>query len=184
MLKDILKTSEEKMKKSLSNLESELMTLKAGRANPTMLDKITVEYYGSQVPLNQVGNVGVPEPRMLTVTPWEKPMLKEIEKAIQKSDLGINPTNDGQMIRLVIPELTEETRKDLVKRVKKYGEEAKIVVRNVRRDAIDKVKKLKGEDLSEDEIKKGEEDIQKLTDSYIKKVDQSVETKEKEVMTI
>lgn len=184
MLKDILKTSEEKMKKSLSNLESELMTLKAGRANPTMLDKITVEYYGSQVPLNQVGNVGVPEPRMLTVTPWEKPMLKEIEKAIQKSDLGINPTNDGQMIRLVIPELTEETRKDLVKRVKKYGEEAKIVVRNVRRDAIDKIKKLKGEDLSEDEIKKGEEDIQKLTDSYIKKVDQSVETKEKEVMTI
>lgn len=184
MMKEIYKSHEEKMKKTLASLEGELATLKAGRANPSMLDKIQVEYYGSLVPINQVGNVSVPEPRMLVITPWEKTMLKEVEKAILKSDLGINPTNDGTIIRLVIPELTEETRKNLVKKVKKYGEDSKVVIRNIRRDAIDKIKKLKDQDVSEDDMKKGEDDIQKLTDNFVKKIDSLVAEKEKEVMTI
>ena len=129
MIKDIIKHSEEKMKKTVSVLVSDLQTLKAGRANPTMLDKIQVEYYGSMCPLNQVANVSAPEPRVLMITPWEKPLLKDIEKAILKSDLGLNPSNDGSVIRLIIPELTEETRKNLVKTVKKYGEESKVAVR-------------------------------------------------------
>lgn len=184
MIKDIYKKAEEKMNKTLHNLEAELDTLKAGRANPHMLDRVEVDYYGSMMPINQVGNITVPEPRMLCITPWEKPMLKVIEKAIQKSELGINPVNDGTMIRLVVPELTEETRKNLVKQVKKYGEESKVAIRSIRRDANDKIKNLKKEDVPEDEIKKGEEDMQKLTDQFIAKVDKALETKEKEVMTI
>lgn len=184
MIKDIYKNSEEKMKKTVSVLESDLETLRAGRANPAMLDKIEVEYYGSMVPINQVGNISIPEPRIIMISPWEKNMLKEIEKSIQKSDLGINPTNDGSVIRLIIPELTEETRKDLVKKVKKYGEDSKVAIRSVRRDANDKLKALKKEDIPEDQIKKGEEDIQKLTDTYIKNIDKVLEIKEAEIMKI
>lgn len=184
MIKDIQKKAEEKMTKTLHNLEAELDTLKAGRANPHMLDRIEVDYYGTMMPLSQVGNISVPEPRMLVVTPWEKPMLKVVEKAIQKSELGINPVNDGTCIRLVVAELTEETRKNLVKQVKKYGEESKVAIRSIRRDANDKIKALKKEDVAEDEIKKGEDFMQKLTDQYIAKVDKAMETKEKEVMTI
>lgn len=184
MIKDIYKKAEEKMSKTLLNLEGELETLKAGRANPHMLDRIEVDYYGSMMPINQVGNISIPEPRMLVITPWEKPMLKVIEKAIQKSELGINPVNDGQIIRLVVSELTEETRKNLVKHVKKYGEEAKVAIRSIRRDANDKIKALKKEDIAEDEIKKGEEDMQKLTDQFIVRVEKALEVKEKEIMTI
>lgn len=184
MIKDIYKKAEEKMNKTLLNLEGELDTLKAGRANPHMLDRIEVDYYGTMMPINQVGNISIPEPRMLVITPWEKPMLKVIEKAIQKSELGINPVNDGQIIRLVVAELTEETRKNLVKHVKKYGEEAKVAIRSIRRDANDKIKALKKEDVAEDEIKKGEEDMQKLTDQFIVRVEKALEVKEKEIMTI
>ena len=162
MIKDIIKHSEEKMKKTVSVLVSDLQTLKAGRANPTMLDKIQVEYYGSMCPLNQVANVSAPEPRVLMITPWEKPLLKDIEKAILKSDLGLNPSNDGSVIRLIIPELTEETRKNLVKTVKKYGEESKVAVRSIRRDANEKIKALKKDaDISEDEIKKAKKMFKK-----------------------
>lgn len=157
MIKDIIKGAEEKMKKTISVLESDLSTMKAGRANPTMLDRIQVEYYGSMCPLSQVANVSAPEPRVLMITPWEKPMLKDIERAILKSDLGLNPSNDGSVIRLVVPELTEETRKALVKTVKKTGEESKVAVRSIRKSANDKIKSLKKDgDVSEDQIKKGE----------------------------
>lgn len=184
MIKDIHKNADAKMKKSLENLASQLDTLRAGRANPRILDRIEVDYYGSLVPLNQVGNISVPEPRMLVITPWEKPMLKVIEKAIQKSELGMNPVNDGQVIRLVVPELTEETRKNLVKQVKKLGEDTKVAIRSIRRDSIEKVRDLKNQDVSEDDIKKGEDDIQKLTDQFIAKIDKAVDEKEAEVMTI
>lgn len=185
MVKDIMKKSEEKMKKTLSVLVSDLATMKAGRANPTMLDRIQIDYYGSMCPLNQVANISSPEPRLLVITPWEKPMLKEIEKAILKSDLGINPTNDGSVIRLLVPELTEETRKNLVKAVKKTGEEAKVAIRSIRRDGNDKIKNLKKDtELSEDSIKKAEEDIQKITDKYVKEIDKIVIAKEKEIMSI
>lgn len=185
MIKDIIKHSEEKMKKTVSVLVSDLQTLKAGRANPTMLDKIQVEYYGSMCPLNQVANVSAPEPRVLMITPWEKPLLKDIEKAILKSDLGLNPSNDGSVIRLIIPELTEETRKNLVKTVKKYGEESKVAVRSIRRDANEKIKALKKDGhISEDEVKKGEEAVQKKTDQFVKEIDSLVVAKEKEIMSI
>jgi len=185
MIKDIIKNSEEKMKKTISVLNSELSTMKAGRANPTMLDRIQVEYYGSLCPLNQVANVSAPEPRVLMITPWEKPLLKDIERAILKSDLGLNPSNDGSVIRLIIPELTEETRKNLVKNVKKTGEDAKVAVRSVRRDANEKIKALKKDsDISEDEIKKGEDQVQKITDSYVKEIDNIISAKEKEIMSI
>lgn len=185
MLKDLISKADEKMKKSISVLKSELATMKAGRANPTMLDRIEVEYYGSMMSINQVANVSAPEPRILLIQPWEKSTLKAIEKAILKSDLGINPSNDGSVIRLVVPELTEETRKNLVKTVKKTGEETKVAIRAIRRDANDKVKALKKDgDLSEDEVKKAEEDIQKKTDLYIKEVDKVLEAKEKEIMSV
>ena len=157
---------EEKMKKTLASLESELVTIRAGRANPHILDKLTVDYYGSATPIQQVANVSVPEARMIQIQPWEKSMVREIEKAILTSDIGINPTNDGTVIRLVFPELTEERRKELVKDVKKKGEAAKVAVRNIRRDGNDAFKKLKGSDVSEDEIKDLEEELQKLTDKY------------------
>ncbi|WP_238882577.1 ribosome recycling factor [Clostridium sp. YIM B02551] len=185
MIKDVIKTSEEKMNKTLSVLRSDLATLKAGRANPTMLDRIEVDYYGSMCPISQVANISAPEPRVLMITPWEKAMLKEIDKAILKSDLGINPSNDGQVIRLVVPELTEETRKNLVKTVKKYGEEAKVAIRSIRRDANEKIKALKKDgEVSEDQIKKGEDDVQKITDNFVKEVDSIVAHKEKEIMSI
>lgn len=179
-----LKVYEDKMKKTMANLEGEFGTIRAGRANPNVLNKITVDYYGTPTPLQQVGNISVPEPRMIQIQPWEKNMLKVIEKAIQVSDLGINPTNDGSMIRLVFPELTEERRKELVKDVKKKGEGAKVAIRNIRRDGNDAFKKLKGTDISEDGIKDLESDLQKMTDKFIKEVDKAVEIKSKEVMTV
>ena len=176
---------EEKMKKTLGSLEAELTTIRAGRANPHILDKLTVDYYGSPTPIQQVANVSVPEARMIQIQPWEKSMLKAIEKAILTSDIGINPTNDGTSIRLVFPELTEDRRKELAKDVKKKGEAAKVAVRNIRRDANDAYKKLKKEeDVSEDEIKELEDKVQKLTDKYIKDVDAAVEAKGKEIMTV
>lgn len=175
---------EDKMKKTLASLESELATIRAGRANPHVLDKLAVDYYGSPTPIQQVANVSVPEARMIQIQPWEKSLLKEIEKAILVSDIGINPTNDGTSIRLIFPELTEERRKELAKDVKKKGEGAKVAIRNIRRDGNDAFKKLKGSDISEDEIKDLEEQLQKLTDKYIKEIDVAVDVKTKEVMTV
>ena len=179
-----LKAYEEKMTKTMGNLDGELGAIRAGRTNPNVLNKIMVDYYGTPTPIQQVANVSVPEPRMIQIQPWEKSMVKVIEKAIMTSDLGINPTNDGTCIRLVFPELTEERRKELVKDVKKKGEAAKVAIRNIRRDGNDAFKKLKGSDVSEDEIKDMEDDLQKLTDKYVKEVDKAVEAKSKEVMTV
>lgn len=180
-----LKIHEEKMNKSLDALLKEYTSIRAGRANPHVLDKIKVDYYGTPTPLQQVGNITVPEARMLQIQPWEKSLLKDIEKAIQMSDLGINPTNDGNLIRLIFPELTEERRKELAKDIKKKGEAAKVAIRNIRRDANDTIKKLeKSGDISEDEREESEEKIQKLTDKMIEKVDQAIDTKTKEILTV
>ena len=179
-----LKIYDEKMQKTIHALDTELASIRAGRANPNILNKLTVEYYGTPTPIQQVANISVPEARMIQIQPWEKKIIKDIEKAILMSDIGINPTNDGTVIRLVFPELTEERRKDLVKEVKKKGEGAKVAVRNIRRDANDAFKKLKGTDVSEDEIQDLEDQIQKLTDKYIKEVDAAVDAKSKEVMTV
>lgn len=179
-----LKVYEEKMQKTIKSLEGELATIRAGRANPHILDKLTVDYYGTPTPIQQVANVSVPEARMIQIQPWEKKMLKEIEKAILISDIGINPTNDGQVIRLIFPELTEDRRKEIAKDVKKKGEQAKVAVRNIRRDGNDACKKLKGTEVSEDEIKDMEDELQKLTDKFIKEVDKAVDNKTKEVMTV
>ena len=175
---------DEKMTKSYNNLAAELQTIRAGRANPHVLNKLTVDYYGSPTPIQQVANVSVPEARMIQIQPWEKSMLKAIEKAILVSDIGINPTNDGTSVRLIFPELTEERRKELVKDVKKKGEGAKVAVRNIRRDGNDVFKKLKGTEVSEDEIKDLEDELQKITDKYIKDIEKLVEEKSKEVMTV
>ena len=184
-MQEHLKLYEDKMEKSLDVLLDEYASIRAGRANPHVLDRIRVDYYGTPTPLQQVGNVSVPEARMIVIQPWEKNLLKEIEKAILVSDLGINPTNDGNGIRLVFPELTEERRKDLAKDVKKKGEGAKVAIRNIRRDAIDSIKKMeKAGDISEDDLKQGEEKIQKITDKMIEKVDKAIETKTKEIMTV
>ena len=179
------KPYEEKMSASVNHLVHELAAIRAGRANPQILDKITVDYYGTPTALNQVGNISSPEPRMLVIAPWEAKMIGPIEKAIQTSDLGINPQNDGRVIRLVFPQLTEERRKDLTKQVRKYAEDAKVAVRNIRRDAVDYVKKAqkKGE-LTEDDQKKAEKDIQDLTDKHVKKIDEMCAKKEKELMEI
>ena len=175
----------DKMQKSLESLQKDYTSIRAGRANPHILDKLTVDYYGAPTPIQQVANVSVPEARVIQITPWEPSMVKEIEKAIMVSDLGINPTNDGKNIRLVFPDLTEERRKELAKEVKKMGENAKVALRNVRRDANDFVKKTgKAEALSEDETKDLEDQIQKLTDEYSKKVDVAIEDKTKEIMTV
>ena len=183
-MEELIMTYEDKMEKSLDNLYSEYTSIRAGRANPHILDKITVDYYGTPTPLQQVGNISVPEARMIVIQPWEASILKDIEKVLLMSDLGLTPTNDGKMIRLVFPELTEERRKELVKDVKKKGEAAKVAIRNIRRDGNDAFKKLKGSDVSEDEIKDMEDDLQKLTDKYVKEVDKAVEAKSKEVMTV
>ncbi len=175
----------DKMQKSFSNMMEEFGGIRAGRANPHVLDKLRVDYYGSPTPIQQVANVTVPEARMIQIQPWESKMLKEIEKAILTSDIGINPTNDGKTIRLVFPELTEERRKDLTKEVKKKGENAKVAVRNIRRDANDAFKKLsKSSDVSEDEVKQLEDEIQKLTDKFITEIDKSVEEKSREILTV
>ncbi len=184
-MEELLMTFEEKMEKSLNNLNREFSTIRAGRANPHVLDRIMVDYYGTPTPIQQVGNVSVPEARMIVIQPWDASILKEVERALIASDLGITPTNDGKLIRLVFPELTEERRKELVKDIKKKGEGAKVAVRNIRRDAIDAVKKKGKEDgISEDEMKDYEDDIQKITNEYVKKVDAAVETKSNEIMTV
>lgn len=179
-----LQQYDDKMKKAYEFLESDYGTIRAGRANPHVLDKIRVNYYGTPTPIQQVGNVTVPEARIIQIAPWEKSLLREIEKAIQTSDLGINPTNDGNVIRLVFPELTEERRKDLVKEVKKKAEEGKVAVRNIRRDGNDYLKKLGKTEVSEDEIKQLEDSLQKLTDRYIKDIEALMEVKSKEIMTV
>jgi len=175
---------DEKMTKSLDSLANEYTTIRAGRANPHVLDNIMVDYYGAPSNIQAVANVSVPEPRLIQIAPWEPSMLKEIEKAILTSDIGINPTNDGKVIRLVFPELTEDRRKELAKDVKKRGENAKVAIRNIRRDANDSFKKLSKDDISEDEIKELENEVQKLTDSYIAKIDDAIEAKSKEIMTV
>ncbi|MDO4621158.1 MAG: ribosome recycling factor [Lachnospiraceae bacterium] len=176
---------EDKMNKTMKNLDSELQTVRAGRANPHVLDRIMVDYYGTPTAIQQVANVQVPEARMITIAPWEAKMVKPILKAIMTSDLGINPTDDGRVIRLVFPELTEDRRKQLVKDVKKKGEAAKVAVRNIRRDGNEMLKKLKkAEEVSEDEIADEEDLLQKMTDKFIKKIDGAIEDKTKELMTI
>lgn len=180
-----LKAYDEKMEKAFDFLVSDYAGIRAGRANPHVLDKIRVDYYGTPTPLQSVGNITVPEPRMIQIAPWEKSMIKEIEKAIMTSDLGINPNNDGSVIRLIFPELTEERRKELVKDIKKKGEDAKVAIRNIRRDGNDALKKLgKSSEVSEDEIKDLEDKLQKVTDKYIKDVDKLIEDKSKEIMTV
>lgn len=181
----MIKKFEDKMQKSIESLEREYNSIRAGRANPHVLDKIKVDYYGTPTPLQQVGNISVPEPRIITIQPWETSLLKAIEKEIMQSDIGINPTNDGKVIRLVFPELTEERRKELVKDVKKKGEAAKVAIRNIRRDAIDAIKRKGKEDgISEDEVKGYQDDVQKKTDEYIKKIDVAIEEKSNEIMTV
>ena len=177
-----IKKFEGKMQKAYDFLLSDFATIRAGRANPHVLDKIKVDYYGTPTPIQQVGNISVPEARMIQIAPWEKNLLKAIEKAIQTSDLGINPSNDGSVIRLVFPELTEERRKDLVKEIKKKGEDSKVAVRNIRRDGNDFFKKLAKTEVSEDEIKQLEDELQKLTDKFIKEIDKAVEEKSKDIL--
>ena len=180
-----LESFQDKMEKSLKNLEDEFGGIRARRANPHVLDKLRVDYYGTPSPIQSVANVSVPEPRMIQIQPWEPSLVKEIEKAILCSDLGINPSNDGKIIRLVFPELTEERRKELVKDIKKKGEAAKVAIRNIRRDAIDHFKKVgKAEDISEDEIKDLEDGVQKLTDQFVAKIDKAIEAKSKEILTV
>ncbi|MCI8390135.1 MAG: ribosome recycling factor [Roseburia sp.] len=176
---------DEKMQKTMNNLGEEFGSIRAGRANPHVLDKLKVDYYGTPTGIQQVANVSVPEPRMLLIQPWEPAMVKEIEKAVLTSDLGINPANDGKVIRLVFPELTEERRKELAKDIRKKGENAKVAIRNIRRDANDTFKKLaKASDVSEDEIKDLNDQVQKMTDKYIAEVDKAVEGKTKEILTV
>jgi ribosome recycling factor len=179
-----LQVYDTKMQKTLSSLDAELATIRAGRANPNVLNKLTVDYYGVPTPIQQAANISVPEARMIQIQPWDKSLIKEIEKAILTSDLGLNPSNDGSVIRLVFPELTEDRRKEIVKDVKKKGEAAKVAIRNIRRDGNDAFKKLKGTEVSEDEIKDLENELQKLTDKYIANVDKAIDVKSKEVLTV
>ena len=182
---ELIDETKEKMNKTLNVLKSELSSLRAGRANAQVLDRITVDYYGTMTPINQLGNISTPEPRMLIIALWDTKMIPAVEKAIQKSDLGINPANDGKVIRLVFPELTEERRKDLVKTVRKKGEESKVAIRNIRRDLNDQIKKQKKDSLiTEDGQKKLEEKGQKLTDEFIKDVDAILSAKEKEILSV
>ena len=183
MTKQVIDTMLDKMNKSVAVYKKDLASMRAGRANPQLLDRITVEYYGSQMPINQVANISIPEPRVIQIAPWESNMLKVIEKAIQKSDLGINPSNDGKIIRLVLPELNEERRKDLVKQTRKMGEDCKVAVRGNRKNALDAIKKMKKDNLiTEDDQKSAEEKIQKATDKIVKEVDAITAEKEKELM--
>lgn len=179
-----IKVLEEKMQKAYDYLISEFSTIRAGRANPHVLDKIRVDYYGTPSTIQQVGNVTVPEARMLQIAPWDKSLIKDIEKAILCSDIGITPSNDGSVIRLVFPELTEDRRKDLVKEIKKKGEDGKVAIRNIRREGNDSFKKLAKTEVSEDEIKGLEDDLQKLTDRFIKDIDKAVETKSQDIMKV
>ena len=183
--KDVVANAKDRMNKTISVVSSELSTIRAGRANPKILDKIMVDYYGTPTPLNQVGNISVPEPRMLVISVWDTKMLGTVEKAIQKSDLGINPSNDGKVIRLVIPELNEERRKELCKQVRKETEEGKVAIRNTRRDAMETLKKMKKDSLiTEDDQKDAETELQKVTDNAIKELDKICADKEKEIMSV
>lgn len=185
MIKEIIAKHEENMQKSIEALKREYGSIRAGRATPALLDKVMVDYYGTPTPVNQVAKVSVPEPRMITIQPWEKPMLHAIEKAIMKSDLGLSPNSDGTAIRLVIPQLTSERRAEVVKTVNKKAEEAKVALRNIRRDANDAIKKLeKAKEITEDESKKGQDDMQKITDKFVKAVDTAKAGKEKEIMEV
>ena len=179
-----IKAFNDKMQKSYDFLKDDLASIRAGRANPHVLDKIKVDYYGTPTPIQQVGNVSVPEARIIQIAPWDKTLIKAIEKAIMASDLGITPSNDGAVIRLVFPELTEERRKQLTKDIRKKGEEAKVAVRNIRRDGNDAFKKLKGSEVSEDEIEDLNDELQKITDKFIKDIDAAVDEKNKEIMTV
>ena len=184
-MKEVFNETKTKMGKTLQVLKSDLAGIRAGRANPHILDKVMVDYYGAPTPINQVGNISSPEPRLLVISPWEPHMIPAIEKEILKSDIGITPSNDGKVIRLVFPELTEERRKELVKLVNKYGEEAKIAIRSIRRDANDTLKKMKkANEITEDELRSGENEIQSITDEHIKQVDEIVKDKEKEIMEV
>lgn len=185
MVKDILNESEEKMKKTIEHLTKDLAAMRAGRANPAMLDRIMVDYYGEPTPLTQLANITVPEARLIVIQPWDKSSIGSIEKAVMKSDLGVNPSNDGNVIRIAIPQLTEERRKDMVKLIKKRAEEARVAVRNIRRDANDMLKSLeKDKSVSEDESKKGMDDVQKSTDKFIKDIDSILAAKEKDIMEV
>ncbi|MBR0081962.1 MAG: ribosome recycling factor [Clostridia bacterium] len=185
MPKELLDDAKERMNKTINVLKSELSSLRAGRANPQVLDRITVDYYGSQTPITQLGNVATPEPRMLILALWDTKMIGPVEKAIQKSDLGINPANDGKVIRLIFPELTEERRKDLVKTVRKKGEESKVAIRAIRRDTMEQIKKQKKDgDITEDDQKQMETKLQKQTDDFIKEIDAILSAKEKEILSV
>jgi ribosome recycling factor len=185
MLDDILKTAEHKMTRAVEVLSGDLQSVRTGRAHPNLLDKVQVDYYGSPTPLNGVANISAPEPRMVLVQPWDRTMLGAIEKAIQKSDLGINPNNDGQVIRLVLPQLTEERRKDLVKQVHHRTEEARVAVRNIRRDSLDQLRKAeKDGGISQEDERRAQDRLQKLTDQYIKRVDDVAKRKETEVLEV
>ena len=185
MMKEFLNDTDARMQKTLNSVQEDFAAVRAGRANAQVLDRITVEYYGTPTPLNQVATIASPDPRQLTIQPWDQSLLKAIEKAINTSDLGINPQNDGRVIRLVFPQLTEERRKDLAKQVKKYSEEAKVAMRNIRRDGMDYVKKLKkNSEITEDDQKKAEKDLQDLLDKNIKRADAALAAKEKELMAI
>jgi ribosome recycling factor len=185
MLEPVKKQATDKMEKAIQVLKKDLAALRAGRATPALLEKVVVEYYGSEMPVNQLANISTPDPRTLVIQPWDKSTLAEIERAILKSDLGLTPSNDGNVIRINLPALTQERRAELVKVVKKTGEEAKVAIRNIRRDANDEIKKLeKNGDISEDESRRGQDEIQKLTDKFIQEADRIVAAKEKEIMEI
>jgi len=185
MYRQHIDTAKEKMQKTVTVVKKELSTMRAGRANPQILDRVLVDYYGTPTPINQIGNISSPEPRMLVISLWETKMIPVVEKAIQKSDIGINPTNDGKVIRLLVPELTEERRKDLVKQVKKQVEEGKVAIRAIRRDAMDAVRKMeKKSEITEDDLKDAENQLQKLTDQQIKDLDTIGADKEKEIMSV
>lgn len=185
MIQTVKNDAQERMEKAIGSLKKELATVRAGRANPSLLDKVKVDYYGTQTPLNQMANINTPDPRTLVIQAWDKTVLGEIEKAIQKAELGLSPTNDGSVIRINIPALTEERRKELVKLVKKMAEESKVAIRNIRRDANDELKKLeKNGDISEDESRGAQEDIQKLTDKFVEEVEKVINNKEKEILEV
>lgn len=184
-MKETLNKFEEKMKRTIQSFSDDLGTIRAGRANPHVLDRITVDYYGTPTPIQQVGNLSVPEARVLQIQPWDTSLLKAIEKAIHESDIGINPSNDGKVIRLVFPELTEDRRKDLTKDIKKKGEAAKVVVRNIRREALEVLKKMeKAKEITEDEQEVAEKSVQKLTDRFVEEIDAHVESKSKEILSV
>ena len=185
MVQEVYSGTEEKMQKAVAALKRDLSTLRAGRATPALLDKITVDYYGTATPINQLANVSVPEPRLLIIQPWDKKSVSDIERAILKSDLGLTPNSDGTILRLSIPQLTEERRRELVKIVKKKAEEGRVAVRNIRREANEELKKMeKGSDITEDQLRKSQDDVQKMTDKYIEEVEKVLSAKEKEIMEV